>query len=188
MTWNPQDAAFGGRSRAGPALAPGEEPEDVVFDALITPRQSPCPQGFALLMGAIGAAGSTIGIGFLVNGAWPVIAFFALNIALLAWAVRASLRRSRAFEHLCLTRSRFRIRRVDVRGRTEEIELQPYWLSVEFDGMEHAEELSLRTHGVTHRIGLWLSPAERLELALALKDALLTLRSPPALAADPQES
>lgn len=167
----------------------GEGPkEDVVFDALITPRRSPCPQGFALMMAAIGAIGGTIGIAFLFSGAWPVIVYFAVTISLLAWAVRASIRRSRAFEHLSLTPTRFSIRRVDMRGREETIELQPYWLRVELLGAPHPEDLRVRTHGVTHSVGLWLSPTERLELAEAIRDALGLLRSPEFLQADPQES
>ena len=162
---------------AAPGTATGEGrdadfAEDIVFDALITPNRSPCNQGFALMMGAIGAVGGTIGLGFLFNGAWPVIVYFAATISLLGWAVRASILRSRAFEHLCLTPSRFCIRRVDVRGQEERIELQPYWLRVELRGGSQAEELKLRTHGVAHSVGLWLSPNERMELAEALKEAL----------------
>ncbi|MDH3239850.1 MAG: DUF2244 domain-containing protein [Alphaproteobacteria bacterium] len=179
------DAAPGADTGEGRDASPEE---DVVFDALITPRRSPCPQGFALMMGTIGAVGGTIGLGFLFNGAWPVVLYFAVTIALLGWAVRASILRSRAFEHLCLTPSRFSIRRVDIRGREERIELQPYWLRVELQGDSHAEELRLRTHGVAHSVGLWLSPTERLELADALREALGTLRSPQCLMTDPQES
>lgn len=191
MIRRPQDPVWGAVSGEAGAAAPAAAPagrEDVVFDALITPQPSPCPHGFALLMGSLGALGGTIGVGFLFEGAWPVIAFFGLNSVLLVWAARASLRRNRAFEHLRLTPSRFCIRRVDTRGRVEEIELQPYWLRVEFEGAEHAEELSLRTHGVAHPVGLWLTPTERLELALALKEALGALRSPQMLSTDLQES
>lgn len=179
------DAAPGSATGDGRDTDPAE---DVVFDALITPQRSPCPQGFALLMGTIGAVGGTIGLGFLFNGAWPVIVYFAITITLLGWAVRASILRSRAFEHLSLTPSRFSIRRVDFRGREERIEMQPYWLRVELRGGSHAEELKLRTHGVAHSVGLWLSPAERFELAEALKEALGALRSPQLLQTDPQES
>lgn len=179
------DAAPGAAAGEGSDTAPTE---DIVFDALITPKRSPCNQGFALMMGTIGAVGGTIGLGFLFNGAWPVIIYFAGTITLLGWAVRASILRSRAFEHLCLTPSRFSIRRVDIRGQEERIELQPYWLRVELQGGSHAEELRLRTHGVAHSVGLWLSPTERLELADALKEALGALRSPRIPQTDPQES
>jgi uncharacterized membrane protein len=185
MTSLTGDVAPGTAAGEGRELDPKEE---IVFDALITPNRSPCNQGFALMMGTIGAVGGTIGLGFLFNGAWPVILYFAVTISLLGWAVRASILRNRAFEHLCLTPSRFSIRRVDIRGQEERIELQPYWLRVEVQGGSHAEELKLRTHGVAHSVGLWLSPTERLQLAEALREALGALRSPQLLHTDPQES
>jgi uncharacterized membrane protein len=188
MTSLTGDVAPGAATGEGRDRGSADLVEDVVFDALITPNRSPCNQGFALMMGTLGAVGGTIGLGFLLNGAWPVIIYFAVTITLLGWAVRASILRSRAFEHLCLTSSRFSIRRVDVRGQEERIELQPYWLRVELRGGRHAEELKLRTHGVAHSVGLWLSPTERLELAEALKDALGTLRSPQLLQTGSRES
>ena len=59
---------------------------------------------------------------------------------------------------------------------------------VEIWGRREAEEIHLRSHGVAHRIGVWLSPVERLALAEAINDALAALRSPPHLTRAPQES
>ncbi len=182
------DADAGGSNPPPRALPHDGGADDVLFDALITPRRSLGPHGFALVMVVLGAAIVAIGMAFLLNGAWPVFGFFALDLALVYWAFRVYQRRGRAFEHLYLTRSAFSIRRVDDRGRTEELELQPYWLKVEIWGRREAEEIRLRSHGVAHRIGVWLSPVERLALAEAIDDALAALRSPPHLTRAPQES
>jgi uncharacterized membrane protein len=115
-----------------------------------------------------GAVIFTMGVAFLLNGTWPLIGFLGLDLALLYWAIRVILRRGRAFEHLHLTRSAFCIRRVDTSGR--------------------AEEIRLRSHGVAHRVGLWLSPIERLTLAEAIEDALAVLHSPPSQTRTPRES
>lgn len=162
--------------------------ENVLFDAVITPRQGVSPTAFALVAAAIGGGGFLIGFVFFLSGAWPVLGFFGCEVALIYWAFRMVARRGNAFEHLRLTPSALSIRRVDDRGLAEEIELQPFWLKVEIWGRHEAEEIRLRSHGVSHRIGRWLSPAERLDLVEALENALAALRTPPHLAKDRAES
>jgi uncharacterized membrane protein len=158
---------------------------EVLFDAVITPHRSLGRRGFLLLMLLIGGVSFVCGLAFTVAGAWPVIGFFGIDVALVWLAFRLNYRSGRAVEYVKLTRSTLIIRRFDHRGNGIEIEMQPYWLKVELAGSESAEEIRLRSHGEIHTVGAFLSPAERVAFANALREALDALRRAPHLDAPP---
>ncbi len=157
------------------------EPRDdeVLFDAVITPHRSLGPRGFVMLMALIGGISFACGIFFTILGAWPVLAFFGLDVALIYLAFRLNYRAARAVEHVTLTRDELLIRRLDHHGNGVEIAIQPYWLRVEvIGGSDGAEEIHLRSHGEVHTVGAFLSPAERMAFADALAGALENMRRP----------
>lgn len=160
--------------------APTPEGADanVLFDAVITPHRSLRPRGFAVVMTVMGAAGFACGIAFMAAGAWPVVGFMALAVALVYFAFRLNYSAARAVEYVRLTRNQLVIQRLDRRGRGEEIAIQPYWLQVEVADNRGAAEVRLRSHGKTYTVGSFLSPAERLDFAEALREALADLRRP----------
>jgi uncharacterized membrane protein len=161
---------------------------EVLFEAMITPHRSLPPRGFAVLMIAVGVVSFVAGIAFAMSGAWPVIGFFGLDVALIYWAFRLNYRAARAVEHVRLTRETLTIRRRDHRGRRSEVSLQPYWLRVERPAPDATHPVRLRSHGAVHLVGAWLSPGERIAFAEALAAALETVRAPPHLAAPPAAS
>jgi uncharacterized membrane protein len=77
---------------------------DTLFDAVLSPHRSLGPRGFVVLMGGIAAISFTIGMVFLIAGAWPIFGFYGLDAALIYWAFRANYRSGRARERLRLTR------------------------------------------------------------------------------------
>ncbi len=151
---------------------------DVLFAAVITPHRSLSRHGFILLMSVIAALSFVCGIVFMIAGAWPVLGFFGLDVALIYLAFRLNYRAARAVEQVRLTRSELTIRRLDHRGRGIEIGIQPYWLKVEVVGDGCAEEIHLRSHGEIHTVGAYLSPPERVAFAKELTAALKTVREP----------
>jgi uncharacterized membrane protein len=159
-----------------------DDETEVLFDAVITPHRSLSARGFIILMVLIGAIGFICGMAFMVAGAWPVMGFFGIDIALIYWAFKFNYRAARASEHIKLTRKELIIRRLDHRGRGLEIGIQPFWLKVEIIGGEEAEEIRLRSHGETHTVGAFLTPPERVAFAEALTAALDVLRAPSHLA------
>ena len=158
------------------------ENSDVLFAAVITPHRSLSPQGFIFLMIAIASISFICGIVFMIAGAWPVLGFFGLDVALIYLAFRLNYRAARAVEQIRLTRSELTIRRLDHRGRGIEIGIQPYWVKVEVVGDGRAEEIRLRSHGEIHTVGAYLSPPERVAFAKELMAALKTVREPHHLA------
>jgi uncharacterized membrane protein len=158
--------------------APEGADPNVLFDAVITPHRSLRPRGFAVVMTVMGAAGFACGIAFMAAGAWPVVGFMALAVALVYLAFRINYSAARAVEHVKLTRNELTIQRLDRRGRGIEIAIQPYWLQVEVADSHGAAEIRLRSHGRTYTVGSFLSPAERIDFADALREALAVLRRP----------
>ena len=155
----------------------------VLFDAMLTPHRSLAPRGFLLLMLAVGAVGFGAGLAFFVIGAWPVVGFLGLDVLLIYWAFRVNYRRARMHETLRLTRTDLTVRRVTARGEVSSWQFQPAWLQVVMDDPPRPEsQLLLRSHGNSLAIGAFLTPEERLDLALTLRRKLLEARSAPGLA------
>src|SRR5437588_1476045 len=65
-------------------------PEPALFSALLTPHRSLSSAGFFVVMGLIAGISFVGGVVFLIAGAWPVIGFLGLDVALEYWAFRRS--------------------------------------------------------------------------------------------------
>ncbi len=63
-----------------------------LFDAVLQPNTSLKPRGFLLLMIAIATVSGVAGIAFMLVGAWPVLGFFGLDLALIYFAFKANYR------------------------------------------------------------------------------------------------
>ena len=160
-----------------------------VFHAILEPHRSLSPRGFVILMAAIVAVAFAAGLAFALMGAWPVLGFFGLDVLLIYVAFKASYRSGRMHESLRLTESALVVERVGPGRRRRSWRFQPYWLRVEMDDPpRHESQLVLASHGRRLRIGAFLAPEERLELARALDAALARLRGPPPAARAAQET
>ncbi len=154
--------------------APAEPP---LFNVVLTPNRSLSPAGFWIVMVGVAAISFTAGLVFLLQGAWPVFGFFGLDVALIYFAFRASYRSGNLYETVRLTREELAIRRVLPSGQTRSWSFQPYWLRVHMDEPPvPGSQLTLTSHGKSLVIGSFLSPAERVELARALRAALSRAR------------
>ncbi|MBI1244568.1 MAG: DUF2244 domain-containing protein [Alphaproteobacteria bacterium] len=131
-------------------------------------------------MGILCAASFLSGCLFVALGAWPVVGFLGADIVLVWIAFRVSYARAAASERLTLHADRFEIVRTDRAGRVDRRTLEPYWLKVR---IEHrgagAPAVRLASHGRTTTIGRFLGPAERIELAHMIEEALARWRQSP---------
>jgi uncharacterized membrane protein len=131
-------------------------------------------------MAVVCAAGFAAGLLSVLAGAWPVAAFLGLVMALIYIAFRINYRHGRVYETLALTRRDLTVRRVDHRGRVASWRFQPTWLQILIDDPpRHHSQLVLRSHGRNLVIGAFLTPAERLDLAGALRRALARAKCAP---------
>jgi len=150
-----------------------------LFDAILQPNTSLEPKGFMLLMVAIASVSFVAGMVFMVAGAWPVMGFFGLDVALIYLAFKANYRWARMYETVRLTSDSLLVERISPSGKVQRWRFQPYWLKVQIDvPAKHDSQLVLSSHGKRLKIGAFLTPDERVELARALQDALAGLRRP----------
>ncbi len=157
-------------------------PKPLAFDAVLTPHRSLSPLGFYAVMAVAAGASLVVSIAFFLIGAWPVVGFFGLDVALLYIAFRLSYRSGRLTEMLQLTSDVLTVRRISPAGRQSEWRFQPYWLRVEIDDPpRHDSQLVLASHGRRLTVGAFLTAPERFEVAEALRAALRSLRCVPGL-------
>src|SRR5262245_64239358 len=85
-------------------MAPDNSTSDAaiepIFAAVLTPHRSLTPRGLAIVIGVIGACCFITGTVFYIAGAWPVIGFMGLDVALIYLAFRINNRQARAFEEI----------------------------------------------------------------------------------------
>jgi uncharacterized membrane protein len=151
----------------------------VHFDAILRPHRSLTRAGFAVLMAIWLAINAGMAFYFYAHGAWPVVGFFGLDVALLYLAFELNYRGARLMERVRLTDEALEVVRIMPTGKTRAWRFQPYWLRVSIDDPPRPETpLILSSHGRELAIGSFLSPEERLTLAEALKSALARQRRP----------
>jgi uncharacterized membrane protein len=154
-------------------------PRAVLFHALLRPHRSLSPAGFRVLMAAVVAGFSAIGIAFFLVGAWPVIGFCGFEVLLIWWCFKLNFRSLERHETILLTENELELRRVGPDGTVERIAFQPYWLRVRLDESQgRSSRLVLSSHGRETSVGAFLAPDERVELAHALEQALARQRRP----------
>ncbi|MBU0725632.1 MAG: DUF2244 domain-containing protein [Alphaproteobacteria bacterium] len=161
------------------AIQPEGTPRRLYFDATLTPYRSLPPAGFHILMGAVGGVSLTMGVLFLVSGAWPVFGFLGLDVALLYFAFRLNYRSALAREVLRLDDAEMAVERFSPSGHARRWSFQPAWLQVRHDrASEYPSPLVLASHGRSLEIGSFLGQKERTDLADALVAALARQRLP----------
>lgn len=163
-----------------PMMSQNDPTEPSFFDATLRPHRSLEPHGFALLMAVIAGFSFISGMIFVLHGAWPVMGFFGLDVALVYIAFRANYRAADASERVVLSETELlveRHRRGQLVGRWS---FQPYWLRIEVVE-DPRPGVVLRSHGNSLAIATFLSPDERAGFAQALSNSIAELRTAPHL-------
>src|SRR5881227_1256214 len=155
-----------------PTAAAASEP--LIFSALLTPHRSLSSAGFFVVMSLIAGISFVGGVVFFLVGAWPVIGFFGLDVALVYWAFRANYLAAAAYEEVTVTPSELRVKKVSARGRTAEWSLNPVWVRIERETHEEYGllQLFLVSHGRKLAVAGFLGPAEKESFAAALSAAI----------------
>jgi uncharacterized membrane protein len=149
------------------------------FRAVLTPHRSLGPKGFMVLMAAVCIVSFGTGLLFYLLGAWPVIGFMGLDVALIYVAFRLNFRALRLYETVDLTEKALTVTRVDPSGQERSWSFNPYWVKLELEPrIGRSTELSLASHGTRLVIARFLTDAERQDFALALTSALSAAKSP----------
>lgn len=151
--------------------------EGRAFEATLYPNQPIGRAGFIGLMVAMSSVSLAMAVGFALAGAWPVAGFLGLDILLLFLAFRVARSRARRREHIRIDADGVVVRRVEADGAAREWRFEPYWVRVQMDDPPRRNSwLTLVSHGLSLRVGTFLTPRERVELANALRAALRQYR------------
>lgn len=153
-------------------------PPPAPFRAELTPNRSLGPRGFFVFMALVSPISFGAGMVFYLNGAWPVFAFFGLDVALIYLAFRLNYRAGRLRELVELSTHELLVTRIEPSGRVLRWSFNPYWTRVAIDEPdEDTVRLSVRSHGVEVSLGAFLSPDERRQFGQVLAAALSDTRA-----------
>ena len=148
--------------------------DPILFSALLTPHRSLGSVGFLVLMGLVAGISFVGGVVFFLVGAWPVVGFLGIDVALVYWAFRTSYMRAAAYEEVTVTPSELHVKKVSHRGEVAEWSLNPLWTSL--DRVTHEEygliHLSLISRGKRLAVATFLGPSEKESFAAALSAAI----------------
>ena len=147
--------------------------DEPILALRLAPHRSLAPAAARKLMAASFTVTAAFSLPFYLIGAWPIVGFLGLDVALLYLAFRASYRSARLYETVKLTEDALVVERIGPGRRRARWSFQPYWLRVELDDPpQHHSQLRLTSHGRSLVLGAFLSPGERFEFAAALSQAL----------------
>jgi uncharacterized membrane protein len=132
-----------------------------------------------VLMVAICAISFATGLLFFALGAWPVIGFMGLDVALIYLAFRLNFRALRRYETVDLTDEALTVTQVEPSGQAQVWNFNPYWVRLRLEPrIGRSTELSLASHGQRLVLASFLTDSEREDFAHALSSALSDARSP----------
>jgi uncharacterized membrane protein len=149
----------------------------------LVPRCSLTPRGARIFVVIIAATTFAVAGLFALQGFWPVLPFAGLEIGVLIWAVRASMRDGLAREVITVSEAWITIS--SQRGGLERSSVFPrHWSRVTLHAPPtalHPSRLVIESHGRACEVGRFLTEDERRTLAVRLKQLVGNVNESPAL-------
>jgi uncharacterized membrane protein len=149
--------------------------DKAIFSVTIFPHRSLAPKGFAILLIAVAFINLAGGIVLWHIGAWPVIGFMGLDVALIWFALHWNYRQAYRHEQITVTAAELRLSRYFRDRVLEQVTFPRIFAYVELEQDRDRDltgRLLLRSKGSSYEIGSFLGAHERLALAQALGKAL----------------
>ena len=115
---------------------------------MLTPHRSLSPKGFTVLMALVCLVSFATGLLFYLLGAWPVMGFMGLDVALIYVAFKLNYRAARLYETVDLTPGALTVTRVQPSGKAQSWNFNPYWVRLNLEErIGRSSELSIASHG-----------------------------------------
>lgn len=151
-----------------------------VFTATLSPQRSLDRSGLLIAACVLGLSGTAIATLFLVMGAWPVVGFVGVEIAVVIAVLLLHQRLGRTTEEVVLDARALTVTRRRGRRSVTRWEFPPGWLRVTVVDDEHGRPAGvlLASHGRRLAIGRFLTAEEQAAFAAALTAALAAWRAP----------
>jgi uncharacterized membrane protein len=152
--------------------------EPLLLNTILRPSPPMNARILAAILVVVTAFNIAFGLSFVLRGAGPIAPFMGLDVALLAWAFRASTLAAKRHECIVLTPSLLKVEQHPVKGPARLAEFNPYWVRVDLQRpTEYSNRLFLRSHGRSLQLGTFLAPQVRESFAESLKSALSAAKS-----------
>ena len=128
----------------------------------------------------------SFGVGGLIawQGYWPVLPFAGLEMLVVGWALRVSMRRRHQRETITVSDSDVRVESRD-RGIYVQVVFPRHWSQVKLRRPQsrlHPSRLTIEAHGRQCEVGSFLTEEERRGLALRLSRLIGRVNESPSLA------
>ena len=149
----------------------------------LAPNCSLTPAGARRFVGGLAALTLGTAAFFAAQGFWPVLAFAALEVWLLGWAVRASLRAGRQRELIVVTEDAVLVEWRSL-ANTSRLVFARHWATVKLrdpPAGQHPSRLTIESHGRACEVGRFLTEDERRGLAARLRQLVGRSSESPAL-------
>jgi uncharacterized membrane protein len=168
----------------GPRLSPSATAASgTVRRFELTPRCSLTPRSAGIFIVSMAAGTFAVAGFFAMQGFWPVLPFAGLEIGLLTWAVRASMRKGSERETIIISDDCVVVQRLTVHGPQSSV-FPRHWVRVKLHAplaALHPSRLMLESHGCSCEVGSFLTEDERRSLAVRLKQVVGNMNESPAL-------
>jgi uncharacterized membrane protein len=150
-------------------------PDASKWAVTLTPHRSLSRNAFVTLMIILVALNLAGGIMFIAIGAWPVMGFMGLDVAIAWWAFRRNFADADRSERIVIEGEQVTLTRQIKSSKPNISTFNRRWLRVELEYDEPRElvgRLLLFSHGKRTEIASFLGAEERQSLAKALRQAL----------------
>ena len=124
-----------------------------------------------ILIAVLAGLLSTVGIGFFLAGAWPVIGFLGLEFLVVWGAFKLNYNAAKVRETVETTTESLTIKHTDKTGKSKISKFSIGWLRVNVSptiapktSARYQQRVILSSHGVEAEIGAFLHPSEKIKL------------------------
>jgi uncharacterized membrane protein len=149
----------------------------------LMPHRSLTAKTARLFIGLCAAPTFAIAFLFTAQGFWPVLPFAGLEIGLLAWAVRSSMRSGQVRETITISEDSVIVRHWDRQGVQSAV-FPRHWARVTLHAplaALHPSRLVVESRGRALEVGRFLTEDERRKFAARLKPLVGNMNETPAL-------
>lgn len=154
-----------------------------VHHVVLQPRCSLSSRDASRFLWLLGGTTFAVATFFAAQGLWPVLPFAGIEIGLLVWALRASLRAGQVTETIRIDADSIRIEICNPTGSCSSV-FARHWARVTLRAPRaalHPSRLFIESHGRACEVGRFLTEDERRAVARRLKQLVGSVNESPAL-------
>ncbi|MDP3523064.1 MAG: DUF2244 domain-containing protein [Hoeflea sp.] len=152
--------------------------DEPLFEAVLSPHRSLGRTGFVILMTLVTVITLIHMVIFVKIGAWPIFAFFSIDLLLLFGAFWLSYRSGRMREFIRMSRTDLEVKKVSPSGRAVDHRFNPFWTRFTIDRHDEIGITGMQISGQGRQtdVGSFLNPDDKESFASAFQRALATVK------------